>query len=155
MRAEYVPPQEASDPNIQDPHRLAQCRANPDVLWVQHHNGIFRSTNCGRSWQELQNVQPSSFGFAVVTHPNDPQTAWFVPGIKDECRVPVDGKFVVTRTRDGGNSFETLDRGLPASQAYDIIFRHGLDIDQSGEQLAMGSSTGSLWSSQDGGDSWE
>ena len=26
---------------------LAQCRGQPDVLWVQHHNGIFRSTDAG------------------------------------------------------------------------------------------------------------
>ena len=45
MRAEYMPPERQSDPNVQDPHLLAQCRANPDVFWVQHHNGIFRSTD--------------------------------------------------------------------------------------------------------------
>ena len=46
-------------------------------------------------------------------HPNDPDTAWFVPGISDEKRYPVDGRVVVNRTRDGGRSFETLTRGLP------------------------------------------
>ena len=33
----------ADDPDIQDPHRIVQCRAEPDRLWAQHHNGIFRS----------------------------------------------------------------------------------------------------------------
>jgi hypothetical protein len=46
MRAEFMPPERQFDPNIQDPHLLAQCRANPDVLWVQHHNGIFRWDRC-------------------------------------------------------------------------------------------------------------
>jgi len=36
----------------------------------------------------------------------DPDTAWFVPAIKDVRRIPVDGKVVVARTRDGGRSFE-------------------------------------------------
>lgn len=75
--------------------------------------------------------------------------------MKDECRVPVDGKFVVLRTRDGGTSFETLDRGLPDEPCYDIVFRHGLEIDSTGDRLAMGSSTGSLWVSENGGDTWE
>jgi hypothetical protein len=38
---------------------------------------------------------------AVAVHPDDPHTAWFVPAIKDERRIPVDGCVVVTRTRDG------------------------------------------------------
>ncbi len=155
MRAEYMPPEQAHNPNIQDPHRLAQCRAEPQSLWVQHHNGIFRSTDGGEAWAEIENVEPSAFGFAVVAHPEDPNTAWFVPGVKDECRVPVGGKLVVTRTRDGGQSFESLDVGLPSRHCYDIVFRHALDIDATGNRLAMGSSTGSLWITENGGDAWE
>lgn len=155
MRAEYMPPDQAGDPDSQDPHRLVQCPAHPDALWVQHHNGIFRSTNGGHLWHEIENVKPAVFGFAVVVHPREPDTAWFVPGVKDECRVPVDGKLVVTRTRDGGQTFEILDQGLPARDCYDIVFRHALDIDGTGDRLAMGSSTGSCWISENGGDSWE
>ena len=155
MRAEYMPPAEAGNPNVQDPHRLVQCRDEPNRLWVQHHNGIFRSSDAGRSWDEIENAKPSSFGFAVAVHPADPQTAWFVPGVKDECRVPVDGRLVVTRTRNGGESFESFNQGLPAEHCYDIVFRHGLDVDQSGQRLAMGSSTGGLWISENGGEQWQ
>ncbi len=102
MRADYLPPDNATDPNLQDPHCLVQSPTNPDCYWVQHHNGIFRSTDNSSSWQELQNVPPSAFGFAVAVHPHDADTAWFVPALDDECRVPVDGAVVVTRTRDGG-----------------------------------------------------
>lgn len=154
MRAEYVPPEQQFDPLAQDPHRMVQCRADPDVLWVQHHNGIFRSTDAARSWGEIGNVQPSAFGFAVAVHPGDPETAWFVPAIKDERRIPADGRVVVNRTRDGGNSFQTLTRGLPQEHAYDLVYRHALDVDETGERLAFGSTTGSLWVSEDAGDSW-
>lgn len=155
MRAEYMPPDKEFDPEIQDPHRLVQCPSNPRSLWVQHHNGIFRSTDDSESWQEIKDVHPSTFGFAVAVHPNDGDTAWFVPGVKDECRIPVDGRFVVTRTRDGGRSFETLTKGLPQEPSYDLVYRHGLDIDGSGDRLIMGSTTGSLWLSEDQGDSWQ
>ena len=60
-------------------------------------------------------VKPSSFGFAVAVHPKDPDTAWFVPEIKDEKRIPADGQFVVTRTRDGGKTFDILRKGLPTN----------------------------------------
>jgi photosystem II stability/assembly factor-like uncharacterized protein len=154
MRAEYMPPERALDPVIQDPHALVQCRDNPDALWVQHHNGVFRSTDRGRSWQEID-AAVSGFGFAVAVHPRDGETAWFVPAVKDECRVPVDGKVVVTRTRDGGQSFDVLREGLPQENAYDLTYRHSLDIDDSGDRLAFGSTTGSLWVSEDQGDRWE
>jgi hypothetical protein len=155
MRAAFMPPEQAFDPDVQDPHRLVQCRANPDRLWVQHHNGIFRSDDGGKVWEEITQAGPSTFGFAVVVHPDEPDTAWFVPAIKDEKRIPVDGKVVVTRTRDAGKSFETLTKGLPQEHAYDLVFRHALDIDRSGNRLAFGSTTGSLWVSEDQGDSWQ
>ena len=103
-----------------------QCAANPDVLWTQHHCAIFRSTDGAEHWRRIE-AQPSSFGFAVAVHPHEPDTAWFVPAVKDACRIPVNGRFVVTRTRDGGRSFEQFSNGLPSAPAYDLVYRHGRD----------------------------
>jgi hypothetical protein len=155
MRAAYMPPEQASDPEIQDPHQMVLCPAAPDTLWIQHHNGIFRSTDGASSWTEITEAGPSTFGFAVAVHPDDPELAWFVPAVKDEHRIPADGRVVVTRTRDGGKSFEVLRRGLPQEHAYDLIYRHGLDVDPSGERLILGSTTGSVWISEDQGDSFQ
>lgn len=72
MRAEYMPPDQAFNPDIQDPHRMVQCSSSPDCFWVQHHNGIFKSTNCHRGkrskmfshqvldspWLFIQRIQP-------------------------------------------------------------------------------------------------
>jgi hypothetical protein len=154
MRAAYLPPESAHDPNLQDVHRLAQCAAAPDQLWVQHHNGVFRSVDGGATWTELTEVPPSVFGFAVAVHPRAPGTAWFVPATKDERRIPVDGRLVVARTRDGGNTFDVLADGLPHELAYDLVYRHGLAIDATGDRLAFGSTTGGAWITEDGGDHW-
>ena len=97
---------------------------------------------------------PSTFGFAVAVHPDDPDTAWFVPAVSDRCGCRSTAKFVVTRTRDGGATFDVLSDGLPHEPAYDLVYRHGLDIDATGERLMMGSTTGSLWWSGNGGDAW-
>jgi photosystem II stability/assembly factor-like uncharacterized protein len=155
MRAAYMPPEQEFDPIIQDPHRLVQCPSNPDVLWVQHHNGIFSSIDNSQSWQEYKEVPPSTFGFATVVHPQDANKAWFVPGIKDESRIPVAAQLVVTRTTDGGKTFESLSEGLPQQACYDLVFRHALDIDTTGEKLLMGSTTGNLWLSDNQGDKWQ
>lgn len=154
MRAAYMPPDQGDDPDIQDPHRVVQCAAKPSVLWSQHHNGIFRSTDGSNSWHEIKEAGPSTFGFAAAVHPADSDTAWFVPAMADQRRVPVDGRVVVTRTRDGGKSFDVLRNGLPQEHAYDIVFRHSLDIDSTGNRLALGSTTGSVWVSENQGDSW-
>jgi hypothetical protein len=154
MHAEYMPPERRLDPNVQDVHRLVQCPARPDTFWAQHHNGVFRTVDGAQSWHEITAVTPSKFGFAVAVHPHHADTAWFVPAVKDECRVPVDGGLAVARTRDGGKSFEALREGLPQEHAYDLVYRHGLAVDPAGVQLAMGSTTGSLWISENQGDSW-
>jgi hypothetical protein len=155
MFAVYMPPELRGNLVAQDVHRLVQCPTSPDHLWIQHHNGVFRSADGGRHFSEVPNVPPSVFGFAVAVHPREPETAWFVPAVKDEFRVPVDGKLVVTRTRDGGKSFDVLRQGLPQESAYDLIYRHGLAIDETGNTLAIGSTTGGLWLTEDQGDSWQ
>ena len=94
MRAEHVPPELTHDPIAQDVHCLAQCPAAPYRMWVQHHNGIFVSSDEGKTFSEINSVEPSTFGFPVVVHPREPDTAWFVPGIKDEKRIPADGKLL-------------------------------------------------------------
>jgi hypothetical protein len=154
MHAEHMPPERAGDPIAQDIHMLAHCRAFPEILWCQHHNGVFRSADAGRSWRAVTAIRPSKFGFAVVAHPRDADTAWFVPAVKDEQRIPVDARVVVARTRDGGRSFDVLSDGLPQRHAYDLVLRHALAIDESGERLAFGSSTGGLWVSENGGERW-
>lgn len=154
LRAEYMPPDRAFEPLVQDVHLLAHCVAAPDTLWAQHHNGIFRSADRGATFTEVTAPAPSRFGFAVAAHPRDPATAWFVPALKDECRVAPEGRMAVTRTRDGGRSLEVLSAGLPAADCYDLVYRHALAVDGSGARLAMGSTTGNLWTSTDGGERW-
>jgi hypothetical protein len=152
--ANYVPPENAHAGEIQDPHRIARCLAHPSVLWMQHHNGVFRSTDEGRNWTQLS-PPVADFGFAVAAHPLEKDVAWFVPAISDELRVPRDGRLCVTRTEDGGATWQVLRNGLPETDAYDLVYRHGLDVDAEGVRLAMGSTTGSLWVSEDRGERWQ
>lgn len=154
MRADYVPPEQRENPAIQDPHRLVQCAAAPQHLWVQHHNGIFKSSDYGEHWQEVV-ASPSSFGFALAVHPAKPETAWFVPAIKDEYRYPPDAIMQLNKTEDGGQQFRSLRQGLPQQESYDLVYRHALDIDAQGKHLAMGSTTGNIWVTEDGGEHWQ
>jgi len=56
----------------------------------------------------------------------------------------------------GTKSAAIAARSRPANaarqeDAYDLVYRHGLDVDASGDRLAMGSTTGGLWLSEDQG----
>ena len=51
-------------------------------------------------------------------------------------------------------SVSKLREGLPQQDCYDLVYRHGLAVAPDGEQLLMGSTTGHLWASVDGGEAW-
>ena len=154
MRADYMPPELNENEAVQDPHRIVRSLAHPDLLWCQHHNGMWRSTDGGRHWQEITAAAVSNFGFAVAVHPGDGNTAWFAPAEADQRRIPVDSALAVTRTTDGGQTFTALRAGLPQHQCYDLVYRHGLAVSKDGRRLLMGSTTGGVWLSDDAGDSW-
>jgi hypothetical protein len=131
-----------------------------DIVVGVSTGGAWTTRDGGRSWRiggkgMRAEYMPPAFGFAVAVHPRDPETAWFVPAVKDEKRYPANGRVVVNRTHDGGKTFETLTAGLPQEHAYDLVYRHALDIDDSGDVLAFGSTTGSLWVSENAGNSWQ
>lgn len=102
----------------------------------------------------MVNPEPSGFGFAVAAHPLDPQRAWFVPAHSDGQRMAPDGRMVVTQTRDAGRTFSRHGEGLPQQDAYHLVYRHAFAASADGTTLAMGSTTGGLWASEDAGDTW-
>ncbi|MYN46378.1 exo-alpha-sialidase [Pseudoduganella sp. FT93W] len=155
MRASYMPPELAGVQAVQDPHRIVRCAAEPDKLWCQHHNGIWRSTDNGAYWQEVHPQQVSNFGFVTAVHPQDGETAWFVPASTDSQRIPPQAALAVSCTSDGGQSFTAWRGGLPQQHCYDLVYRHGLDVSADGRVLLMGSTTGGVWLSEDGGGQWQ
>ena len=61
-------------------HKLLLHPAQPGRLWQQNHCGVYRSDNCGDSWERVdRNGLPSGFGFPIMIDPNDPDTAFVIP----------------------------------------------------------------------------
>jgi len=152
LRADFLP-----DPTVEvghDPHLLVQCTSAPDRQWQQNHCGIYRSTDGGATWTDVSESNgPASFGFAIAVDPDDGDTAWVVPAIADQKRMAIDGALCVCRTTDGGASWTALREGLPQEDVFDVVFRHGLD--QRGDRLAFGSTSGNLYVTDDRGESWQ
>ncbi len=154
MNAVYMPPELAGDPNTQDPHRVDFCKSAPQAWWMQHHFNLYRSVDAGQNWKELPAAQPTSFGFPIVADPTNPLRAWAVPTQADTHRYAIDGAMCVNRTDDGGTTWQTFRDGLPQAHAYHLIYRHNLALASDGKTLAMGSTTGGAWVSEDAGATW-
>ena len=150
--ADYLPDNYAEFGH--DPHIILASPSNPDVLWQQNHCGIYRSVNGGMQWQDIGDVNggPAGFGFALAVDEQDERVAWVAPAVSAEYRVPVDRALVISRTEDGGETWQDLRRGLPQRHCYDLVFRHALD--KSGDTLAFGTTAGNFYISDDRGDNW-
>jgi photosystem II stability/assembly factor-like uncharacterized protein len=135
-------------------HKAAFHKSNPDQLFLQHHWGVYRSTNAGKTWENISEGRnlPSDFGFACVS--NNPDTAFIIPIKADEFRVFPEGKLRVYRTEDAGETWHGLSNGLPQENAYDCVLRDSFSA-AGNKELAFGTAGGSLYFSDDNGDSWE
>ena len=56
---------------------------------------------------------PAEFGFPIVVHPHDPDTIYVFPINGGDRRYLPDAKARVWRSRDAGDSWEELAKGLP------------------------------------------
>jgi photosystem II stability/assembly factor-like uncharacterized protein len=136
-------------------HKLVMSPVDHDRLYQQNHCGMHRSDDAGRSWTEITEGLPSDFGFAAAAHPHDRDSFYVIPldGGHDRC-VP-DGSLAVWRTRDAGETWSRLDRGLPQRDAHLGVLREGMAIDALDEPgLYFGTSTGQVFASADEGESW-
>jgi photosystem II stability/assembly factor-like uncharacterized protein len=129
-------------------------QSQPDHVWQQNHCGVFYSADSAETWKKVSEPDDGvHFGFPIAADAEDGRSAWVVPGKSDAQRVTVDESLFVARTRDGGESWQQLREGLPQENAYDVVYRHALD--NSGDLLAFGSTTGNLYVSESRGDSWQ
>jgi photosystem II stability/assembly factor-like uncharacterized protein len=88
--------------------KLSMHPARPERLFLQSHWGVYRSDNCAENWIDIANGVPSDFGFAMLTHPRNPDCVYIVPVESDEFRCACDGRLRVYRTRNSGASWEPL-----------------------------------------------
>src|SRR3989304_3697119 len=73
----------------------------------------------------------------------------------DEYRMSVDGKFAVWRSRNAGDSWERMTKGLP-EKAHLVVLREAMATDSFEDAgIYVGTNTGQLFYSRDSGESWE
>ena len=136
-------------------HGLVQDPDDADVIYRQDHAGMYRSRNAGDTWEKIEDGLPSWFGFPIAIDRRT-KTLFSVPMESDEYRMPVDGRFAVYCSRNGGDSWEPLTDGLPQERNYAGVLRGALAVDTLDPAgVAVGSTQGDVFVSADGGAAWQ
>ena len=108
-----------------------------------------------RASTEVTEGLPSDFGFPCVAHPHDRDSFFVIPVDPGHGRTVHDGQLAVWRTRDAGDHWEKLTKGLPGPHAHVGVLREGLASDGLDDPgIYFGTSTGQLFGSTDGGEQW-
>ena len=154
---DFVP----DDPDFgHDPHCVVMSPTNPDRLWQQNHCGVFVMDREDGEWRRVGETIPEEvgdIGFPIVTHPRDPDVAYVFPmdGTSVWARTSPGAAPTIMRTRDGGATWERLDRGLPRENAWWTVKRQCMAQDAH-EPLGvyLGTTSGEVWGSVNEGRSW-
>lgn len=151
---------DANDQRVHDSHCVRLHPLAPDRLYQQNHCGIYRLDRPSEEWVRIGRNMPKSvgdIGFPVVLHPRDPDTCWVFPmdGTEVWPRTSPGGKPAVYATRDAGQTWRRLDRGLPRRNAWFSVKRQAMnadDLDPVG--IYFGATHGEVWGSRDEGRNW-
>jgi photosystem II stability/assembly factor-like uncharacterized protein len=151
---------DAAVPSFHDPHCMRMCPGNPDRLYQQNHCGIYRLDRPSDTWTRIGRNMPAEvgdIGFPLVLHPRDANTLWVFPmdGQTVWPRTSPDGKPAAYVTRNGGETWQRLDAGLPREQAWWTVKRQAMTADALDPVgLYFATTSGELWFGRDEGAHW-
>ncbi|QFS84356.1 BNR/Asp-box repeat protein [Roseivivax sp. THAF40] len=137
-------------------HNMMKAPGPGAVLYQQNHHGVWRSADGGRSWDDITQGLPSTFGFPIRVHPRDPETIWTLPLNGDSLgRYPPEAAAAVWRSSDGGKSWEAQREGLPQKACFFTVLRQAMAGDrQEPAGIYFGTNSGSVFATRDEGAEW-
>ena len=138
-------------------HNIMRAPGDSDVLYQQNHHGVWRSSDGGRSWDDITSGLPSTFGFPIRVHPRDPNVIWTLPLNGDsQGRFPPDASAAVWKSSDGGQNWAPKRQGLPQENCFFTVLRQAMAGDSAEPAgVYFGTNSGSIFASFDEGETWD
>ncbi len=138
-------------------HNMMRAPGGDDLLYQQNHHGVWRSSDGGRSWDDITPGLPSTFGFPIRVHPRDPNVIWTLPLNSDSGgRYPPDASAAVWKSEDGGATWNAKRNGLPQEACFFTVLRQAMAGDTHDPAgIYFGTNSGSVFASADEGESWD
>ncbi len=156
IKAEFFPGEIQFPEFGQCVHKVARDSRNPERLYAQNHGGVYRSDDGGGSWTSIADGLPSEFGFPVVAHPGEADRIYLFPLQAAEGRFPIDGRCRVWSSRDGGQTWDELGKGLPEDGFWAAVLRDAMCVDDAEPAgVYFGSRDGTVFASNDEGQTWQ
>ncbi len=144
-----------------DVHCMRMHPLNPDRLYQQNHEGVYRMDREEGVWVNIGKALPkevSDHSYPIVLHPRDPDTAWVFPldGSFPLGRVSPNGRPATYVTHDAGETWKRQEKGFPRSNGWFTVKRQGMTVDTHDPVgIYLGTTGGEVWGSTDGGKHWE
>lgn len=130
-----------------DAHALCVSGARADAVFIAVRMGLFRSTDAGESWRDLEvgRFSPLTYARDVRVSPHDPHVllACLSPAAASK-----DGSLY--RSADLGDTWQRLDRGVQARATMMAVAPHPSDP----ARIVCASRCGQVFTSGDAGASW-
>ena len=143
----------------EDVHRVVINPHEPRFMYVTGGDGLYASTDGGASWEHWADTGHEIGGYPdqLVFHPRNPKLM-FVAAAKDSPGAWRTTHFAgsrISRSRDGGRSWEVLGGGLPDRMQANV---EAMCLEAWGEgescSLFAATTAGEVWASDDAGETW-
>ena len=141
----------------EDVHRLVINPREPEKMYVTGGAGLYASTDSGVTWEHRTDRDHELGGYPdqLVYLPSNPDVMFIASAHKGpgSWRESHYAGARISRSRDGGRTWEVLGGGLPDRMQGNV---EAMCLEEAGGTCSIFAATtaGEVWSSNDGGDSW-
>jgi photosystem II stability/assembly factor-like uncharacterized protein len=144
LRSKLVSETEAE--GMLDGHAVCTSAADPDSVIIAVRMGLFRSTDQGKTWDDLRvdRFSPFTYGRDIKVAPQDPNTLYACLSVAASSK---DG--ALYRSRDVGKTWTRFDKVQPHGTLMSVT-PHPSD----GKQVYVAARYGEVFGTEDGGESW-